>query len=1346
VPTLRVYLLGGLRLVLGETPLPPFPTQKTRSLFAYLATFRERPHRRAALAEVLWPETPAARAGRSLNTTLWRLRRALPPDHIAAPGDRLALAPAADRWVDAAAFETLLDEAGLDPGRLLPPAPLPTAALNAVLQAVELYHGDLLAGLEETWSLVEAERLRSRYLDALQRLLAHYRARGEPETALDYAHRLLHADPLREEAHRQAMELYLTLGRPGEALAQFERCRQLLQEELAAGPLPETTALYERIRAGGQPSSAPAVPPAPSRPPPLPRTPFDDLGQVPLVGREDERAALAARLAAAAQGQGGMVLIAGEAGVGKTRLAQSVCHQAEGWGWLVLRGGCHDLGEAPPYQGWVEALRTLSAGAGRRALARLPRAWLGEAALLLPELRHLYADLVPAAPLPPRQRQEQLLQALEHFLAGLSQEGPALVLLEDLQWADDATLEALDTVIPRLRERPLLVLGTARAEEIGARLQECCRRLQEQGCWQDLLLARLSPEQTGQLVGAVLGWPVPAPLFVQRLHRQTEGNPLFVLEVLKGLFEEGLLARDRQGHWRISWEADPEEAWPQPRGIRQVVRRRLERLDDRSRQLLALAAVAGSAFDAELLQQVSGWDEESFLEASDELLRRQLLFESGPRVHFAHEQIRQIIYRGIGRTQRRDLHRRVGLALEQDTPQRVEELAFHFYRGQQPERALAYCMQAGERALAVYASSAALAYFGQAISAAGRLKSAAARRAVVRAHEQRAQLFEHMGQYEQAGAEYAAMLAAARAAGDAAAVARAIRCDGWLRGYRQEKWEAGLREARRAYEVAAAAGDAAEQAAALRDIGAYENMRGAHQDSLQAHRAALTYARQAGDSSEEANILQYIAVTHLFLSQNDQALEVFQQALALREQLGDLRISAKIHSNMGLLLINKGDFAAAERSLRQAEAGFRETGALPALPLTWVGLAAVQRCRGEPADSLALLDAAAEVQATLGSSAYMDALIQLHRGCAQWDLGRLGPGLAALRASLELARASSTPTLVSGCLRALGRCLTEAGLAEEAAACHQEGVALARRIPFARGQAEHLVELGPAELACGLAAAARQHLVEAVPLSRPHGPQMRAEAAAALARLCLDEWRLEPARALAARALVLAEQMALRPLQVQALLTLGQALAGQGRRPEAEGALRRALALADPPGYPLARWEILLALGHLLAEAGRSADAQCFYEQARSAAAAILAELDEPARTAFRCRPAVHTLLEDPPPPLAPGQTHRTLARLGAPTGRPLRPAEQVVVAWTIPPTPTGPDKVAARRAHLLRLVNEARAQGGDPGEHDLAQTLGVSLRTVRADIAALRAAGRPVRTRGTRKPGAARAKPGRCA
>jgi DNA-binding SARP family transcriptional activator len=1354
--TLRMYLLGGLRVYHGQEPLPPFPTQKTRSLLAYLLTFRQRAHPRTLLAGTFWGNIPISQACRNLNTTLWRLRRVLPPGYVQIQGDSIGFDPAADHWLDATVFESTLRQAGLPfNSRRLPVSEQQAASLQ---QAVELYRGDYLEGFDEDWCLLEAERLRFLYLQALYTLLGYHRSRSQHEAALDCALRLLASDPLREDVHQQAMELYELLGRHGEALAQFAACRQLLQDELGVAPVPETLALYESIRAAGRPVSArpPPLPPPRLAPPPLPRTPFDDLGQVAMVDREREWATLTARIDAAGRGQGGVVLLEGEAGVGKSRLLQAAMRYAETRGWRVLRGAGHELREPPPYQAWTEALRPVRAWLH----TGIPQRWLADLALLLPELRHLQPGLPPASPIPTPQRQEQLQQALLQCLRGMAQNKPTLVTLEDLQWADGPALEALRTIAPGLQDATALLIGTARTEEMPPRLREIVQGLEGTAAFERIALSRLSREDTGRLAGAVLGWTVPNALFVERLHQETQGNPFFAVEVLKGLFEGGRLGRDRAGQWNLSAAQSPEEEWPLPRGIRQAVQRRLERLDERSRQLLELAAVIGSEIDGDLLREThqqyrrsearaalatpstSEGEEEAFLEISDDLLRRQLLVEVGERLHFAHGKIQQVIYRSIGGARRQQLHRLVGEILEKRAPERVEELAHHFYLGRQLGRALPYCLQAGERAFSVYAASAALSYYGWAIAAARRGSRAAARPALLRAHERRGQVYDHLGDLGSAVAEFEAMLTVAREAGDPAAVARAIRLAGWVRGYRQDNWEVGLREAQRAYDLAAAAGAMAEAAAARRDIGAYQTLRGDYQAGLEAHRAALAQARQTGDIVEEANNLQYIAVTHMFLSQNDQALEAFQQALAIRERLGDRWVMARILSNLGLLQINRGELPAAEQYLRRAEEEFQAIGALPALPIVWIGLATVYRYWGLCPESLQALGKALEVNSALGGGCYDRSLILFHRGCAQWDVGRPGSALADIHEGIALARQSNTPTLVVGHLNFLGHCLQQLGAAAEAGSAYQESLDLACQAAFSGGEATARAGLGLVEMARGNTLAGWTHLKQSMRLARPLGAHARGDILLALAEVAMAGWHLQAGRALARGALAFGEQAGVRRPQVHALLLAGEALAGLGRTGEGEAALRRALEQADPPGYPLLRWRILAALGHLLAEQGRAEEAGQALGQARGVAEEIVAGLpDEALREAFGALLPVRALLgKTEAGPLLPGQVRCRLARLGVPGGRLLREEERAVILWTVQAGAGDTalleraGKAGLRRQRILRLLGEARAQGGDPSEADLARALGVSVRTLRSDVAALREKGWPVRTRGTRE------------
>ena len=261
---LRIQLFGGLRICRGEQPLPGFPTQKSRGLFAYLALNHGRSHSRSTLVGRFWGDSPESVARKNLRTDIWRIRAVLEPRGVE-PGsclaicqDEVALNDAGHHWLDIQEFEARLEEAG-------PADPDPRAA-RLLRAAVELYRGDLLDGMYDEWCIFERERLRLRYLEALERLIRHHLARGEWTDAAAYGQRLLAHDALREHVHRAVIRCHLALGDRAAALRQFETCARLLRQELEVEPGAETLALAAEAR--GAEAAALSVPPSASRPTP----------------------------------------------------------------------------------------------------------------------------------------------------------------------------------------------------------------------------------------------------------------------------------------------------------------------------------------------------------------------------------------------------------------------------------------------------------------------------------------------------------------------------------------------------------------------------------------------------------------------------------------------------------------------------------------------------------------------------------------------------------------------------------------------------------------------------------------------------------------------------------------------------------------------------------------------------------------------------------------------------------------------------------------------------------------------------------------------------------------------
>lgn len=245
---LRIYTFGGLRVYLAGKLLDNFPTRKTESLFCYLILNRHRFHPRGVLAELFWSEGEPKNTKRCLNTTLWRLRcvlesRPLTNTYLLVERDLIRFNPESDYWLDAEEFERKIHLA-----EGVKPADMNELQRLALEEAVRLYRGDFLDGFYDDWCLYERERLQQMLLRALADLMVHHGTKGQYEEGIAYGQRILSLDPLREEVQRELMRYYQGAGRRAEAIQQFEVCRCVLREELDIEPMPETVALYRRIR------------------------------------------------------------------------------------------------------------------------------------------------------------------------------------------------------------------------------------------------------------------------------------------------------------------------------------------------------------------------------------------------------------------------------------------------------------------------------------------------------------------------------------------------------------------------------------------------------------------------------------------------------------------------------------------------------------------------------------------------------------------------------------------------------------------------------------------------------------------------------------------------------------------------------------------------------------------------------------------------------------------------------------------------------------------------------------------------------------------------------------------
>jgi ABC-type oligopeptide transport system substrate-binding subunit/DNA-binding SARP family transcriptional activator len=697
VAPLRIVMLGPPQVTWEGEPLT-IPRRQTRALLYRLAASSE-PVPRDQLCFLFWPDVPNTVARSNLSRLLNLLRCALPyPDLLQKQEDTIAL----DRhrvWSDTEAWMQILETT------------LPTR--DALCRAAALYRGAFLAGFSlpgasefQNWLTQQRQIWEHRYLDTLAALMDMEISRGAHDKAIAHARRYLEVDELAEEIHRRLIQLYAAVGDRNAALRQFERCAIVLERELGVRPLPETRAAYEAALKG-------RITALRSRPAPI----WDVLPtlEAPFVGREEALNCLQQAYRDAWAGQGRAILVSGEPGIGKSRLLQEFTASLPPE-TLVLATGGHEAERGLPYWPLAEALRPLLPTTDWPTLGLEPLL-LAEVARLLPEIRTHLPDLPSAAPLEPDQEQARLFRALSDLLLGLATHHPPLILcLDDLQWVDHSTLAWLSYWARRIRQAPVLMLGAYRSEEAAtvAALQAELARL---GMGSPLHLQGLREEEVRYLLGQLAGERIGAEGLSRRLHRETGGNPFFLLEMLRAMFESGLLRRSEKG-WQVGKAEMGTEVreWPLPDSIYQVIRTRLARLSPRDRQVLEAGAVLGHRFHLDLLLATSGRSEEEVVEALDILTARQVLSPYNGTYQFAHDLIRTVVYHDLSYGRRRLLHRRAGEALQTLRPDDVIALAYHFEQAQVFDKAIVYLLQAGDRARGLYACQEAIRHYTRALA------------------------------------------------------------------------------------------------------------------------------------------------------------------------------------------------------------------------------------------------------------------------------------------------------------------------------------------------------------------------------------------------------------------------------------------------------------------------------------------------------------------------------------------------------------------------------------------------------------------------------------------------------
>ncbi len=862
---LHLHLFGLFRLLRDGQPVAGLDQTRLQQLLAYLVLHRDVSVSRQQLAFLFWPDSTDQQARKNLRTVLTRLRRALPDTDcvLSVTPQTIKVRSDAPLFLDVAEFEVAVAQAIAAEAR-----GEVAAAADAYIAAVEKYTGELLPDCYDDWILPLRERMHQLYGDAVERLVLLLEQEREYARALPYAQRLLEHDRLHEPAYRHLMRLHLALGERTDASRVYSACVSMLQREFGIGPARATQDIYERLLSTENLSIATPVPAHET-----------GLADLPLVGRKAEWARLVAAWHAAAAGGARLLLLSGEAGIGKTRLAEEFSAWVGRQGFVVAAAHCHaggaDLSYAPVAE-W------LNAPSLRPRLASLEDIWLVEIARIFPALLAEHPHLKPAGPITEAWQRTRLFEALARAILGSStrkgplsraSHAPLLLFLDDLQWVDRETLEWLGYLLRFDPDAPLFVVSAIRQHEVikDHPLTSFRLELMRLGLIGEIPLMPLDAAEITILATEAAGRALEAAE-VDRIYRESEGNPLFVVEMVRARSAHEVEGRREDLEGLENGEGAPgslTRSSTLPPKVRAVVQWRLTVLSHAAQVVAQTAAVLGRHFSSDLLAACCDLSEAEVLQGLDELWQRHLVRAQDTHVcDFSHDAIRAVAYDEIGPVRRRALHLRVARRLEElhgdDLDSFSGQIAAHYEQAGQLRSAVGFYRRAASVAQGIYANDEASCIYSHLLH--GELENSLSEREKCEIRLALAEVWRMTGRWVRAQPIIQQAVAAAEALGDVRLQAQA-RC---------------------------------ALADVLRLLGYYD-------EALDELARAEQSFQALGDGRGVVSVLWTMGQVHWFRGQLPQALVVLERQHRIATEINDERGICEALETMGMVYSSQGD-------------------------------------------------------------------------------------------------------------------------------------------------------------------------------------------------------------------------------------------------------------------------------------------------------------------------------------------------------------------------------------------------------------------------------------------------------
>ena len=671
--TIKVQLLGNFRIILNQQDISASFSDRVKLLFAYLLLNPESSISRKQLAFTFWPDTTESQARTNLRNLLHHLRHSLQKadEFFEFNTQNIRRRINASISLDVQDFKKSVSAAEI--------CQSDQERISYLQQAANHYRGGLLPDLYEDWLLKQREELHQLFINALFELGFLLEDDRQYPEAIQVMNRLIRSDPLNELAYQRSMRFHaLNNDRTG-ALKVYHACSTMLRQELAVEPSQDTQAYYEQIL---QFRNSKAITAKKEQ----------SLDTKKMMGRQREWGHLQGAWQAIIQGKPGVVLILGEAGMGKTRLANEMAQWTRRQGVHTAFAQCYPSEDELPFAPVVSWLRTPEF---KKEIVDLEPLWQEELARLLPEYKK--SQIEPSqSEIDQKWQRRRLFEAIAKGIIGHRK--PRLLILDDAQWCDQDTLDFVHYLLHYDKTVPALVVLTARTEELTSTnpVNQLGVLLQSKGHLLKLELEPLKKEEIQELAADLTNNDLQEE-FIDRIYTESEGNPLFVVEML-----------------RSGKNAIPDSL---PISIRSLLEYRLSKLSPSASELAGIASAIGREFSYRLLEAACRLDADALVRSLDELwLRRIVENQQGDDYNFTHGKLRNTAYEALTEARRRLNHRRIAEALISNSREESGQTAKHFELAGQHDRAVEQYIEAAEASRRVFSNQVAKAYLERALS------------------------------------------------------------------------------------------------------------------------------------------------------------------------------------------------------------------------------------------------------------------------------------------------------------------------------------------------------------------------------------------------------------------------------------------------------------------------------------------------------------------------------------------------------------------------------------------------------------------------------------------------------